>query len=135
MTKSQEKRPIGLWLVILVVFAEGLFVAYLAAVIGLGILEGQSRSFSATVALFAMVAGAAALVIFVAVSLWRSKRWARSAAFFWQLIQLAVATGSFSGQFGSQAIGWGLIIPSAVVIVTLFNKDVVAATMKSVDPE
>lgn len=135
MTKSAEKRPTGLWLVILVVFAEGLFVAYLAGVLGLGILEGQSRSFNTMIALFAMVAGAAALVIFVAISLWRSKRWARSAAFFWQLIQLAVATGSFSGQFGNQAIGWGLIIPSAIVIVTLFNKDVVAATMKSVDPE
>jgi hypothetical protein len=135
MTKSAEMRPIGLWLVILVVFAEGLFVAYLAAVLGLGILEGQSRSLNTMIALFAMVAGAAALVIFIAISLWRGKRWARSASFFWQLIQLAVATGSFGGQFGSQAIGWGLIIPSAIVIVTLFNKDVVAATMKSVDPE
>ena len=80
MTKSAEKRPTGLWLVILVVFAEGLFVAYLAGVLGLGILEGQSRSFNTMIALFAMVAGAAALVIFVAISLWRSKRWARSAA-------------------------------------------------------
>lgn len=135
MTKSAEKRPIGLWVVILVVFAEGLFVAYLAWLLGLEILEGETRSFSTMVALFALVAGSAAMVIFIAISLWRGKRWARSGAFFWQLIQLAVATGSFGGQFGSQAIGWGLIIPSAIVIVALFNKDVVAATMKSVDPE
>jgi hypothetical protein len=87
------------------------------------------------VALFALVAAAAIWVIFVALNLFRGKRWSRSAGVFWQLIQLAVAAGSFSGQFGSQAIGWSLIIPSVLVLTLLFSKKVVAATMGPVDLE
>ena len=133
--KNLKKLPAGLLTVIVVVALEASVLAYFGIKLGMGILGGESRAFTTAIALFAMVAAAAAWLFYVAFSLTRSKRWARSAAFFWQLIQLAVATGSFSGQFGNQAIGWGLIIPSAIVIVTLFNKDVVAATMKSVDPE
>jgi hypothetical protein len=44
---------------------------------------------------------------------------------------LAIATGSFGGQFGSQAIGWALVIPSVTVMIALLSKKVVAATMRS----
>jgi hypothetical protein len=86
-------------------------------------------------ALFGMVAGATAWVLFVAFSLTRGKRWARSAALFWQLVQLAIATGSFTGQFGSLWIGWSIAAPSAAVLMLLFSKKVVAATMAGLDPE
>jgi hypothetical protein len=65
----------------------------------------------------------------VSISLLKGRRWARSAGVFWQLVQLAIASGSFSGQFGSQAIGWSLIVPSVLVLALLFSKKVVAATM------
>ena len=135
MNKNAEKKPVPLMIAMLFVLLEGLVVAYFAAQLGIGILMGDSRSLVTAIALFALVAAAAAWVIFVAFSLLWGKRWARSGALFWQLIQLAVATGSFSGQFGSQAIGWSLILPSAVVLVALFNKQTIAATMKSSDPE
>jgi hypothetical protein len=135
MSESQEKRPFGLVLAAVLVGLEGLFVGALAARLGLALVSGETRSLVTSVALFALVAAAAIWVIFVSLNLFRGKRWSRSAGVFWQLIQLAVATGSFSGQFGSQAIGWSLIIPSVLVIGLLFSKKVVAATMAAVDPE
>ena len=135
MSETQEKRPIGLIIAALLIGLEGLFIGALAARLGLALVSGETKSFVTSVALFALVAAAAIWVIFVALNLFRGKRWSRSAGVFWQLIQLAVATGSFSGQFGSQAIGWSLIIPSVLVIGLLFSKKVVAATMAAVDPE
>ena len=135
MSESQEKRPFGLVLAAVLVGLEGLFVGALAARLGLALVSGETRSLVTSVALFALVAAAAIWVIFVALNLFRGKRWSRSAGVFWQLIQLAVATGSFSGQFGSQAIGWSLIIPSVLVLALLFSKKVVAATMGPVDLE
>ena len=135
MAETQEKRPAGLLISAAAVALEGLFVGALAARLAIALVSGDTRSLVTSVALFALVAAASAWVIFVAFSLFRGKRWARSAGVFWQLVQLAVATGSFSGQFGSQAIGWALIIPSVLVLATLLSKKVVAATMGTIDED
>jgi hypothetical protein len=133
MSKEQQKRPIGLILAAGLIALEGVFVGALAAQLGLSVVTGNTRSLVSSVALFALVAAAAIWVIFIAVNLWRGRRWARSAGFFWQLVQLAIATGSFGGQFGSQAIGWALVMPSLAVMIALLSKKVVAATMDSAD--
>lgn len=135
MSNQAEKRPLGLKIIIGIVSLEGLVLAYFAAQLLVGILLGESRSLPTTLSLFAIVALTAAAVLFFAYGLLQGKRWARSAALFWQLIQLAIASGSFTGQFGSNAIGWSLIIPSVTVLVLLFTKKVVAATMRGLDPE
>lgn len=135
MAKAQENRPVGLVVASALVALEGLFVAVLAARLGLALVTGDTRSLVTSVALFALVAAAAVWVIYVAFSLLRGKRWSRSGGVFWQLVQLAVATGSFSGQFGSQAIGWSLIIPSVAVLSLLLSKKVVAATMGEIEKD
>lgn len=130
-----KNLPIGLKVVAALVAAEGLVLGYFAVQLGIGIIAGESRAFVTALALFGMVAGATAWVLFVAYSLTRGKRWARSAALFWQLVQLAIATGSFTGQFGSLWIGWSIAAPSAAVLMLLFSKKVVAATLAGLDPE
>ena len=135
MTTKPEKAPFGLTLATILLWAEGLFVGVLAARLGLALLSGETKSLVTSVALFALVAAASAWVIYIGFGLRKGKRWARSGGVFWQLIQLAVASASFSGQFGSQAIGWGLIIPSVWVLILLFNKKVVAATLGNTDEE
>ncbi len=136
MTTKPEKAPSGLVFASILLWAEGAFVGVLAARLGLALLSGETKSFVTSVALFALVAAAAAWVIFIGFALLKRKRWARSGGVFWQLVQLAVATGSFSGQFGSQAIGWSLILPSVLGLGLLFNKKVVAATLTNFeDPE
>ena len=135
MTTKPEKAPFGLTLATILLWAEGLFVGFLAVRLGLALVSGDTRSLVTSVALFALVAAASAWVIFIGFGLRKGKRWARSAGVFWQLIQLAVASASFSGQFGSQAIGWGLILPSVWVLILLFSKKVVAATLENTDEE
>lgn len=135
MAKAQEIRPVGLVVAAGLVALEGVFVGVLTARLGLALVTGDTKSLVTSVALFALVAAAAVWVIYVAFSLFKGKRWARSGGVFWQLVQLAVATGSFSGQFGSQAIGWSLIIPSVVVLALLLSKKVVAATMGTIEKD
>ena len=133
MTTKPEKAPFGLTLVAILLWAEGLFLGFLAVRLGLALVSGETKSLVTSVALFALVAAAAAWVICIGFGLRKGKRWARSGGVFWQLIQLAVASASFSGQFGSQAIGWGLILPSVWVLILLFSKKVVAATLENTD--
>ena len=135
MPKEQQRRPIGLILAAALITVEGLFVGVLAAQLGLTLVTGNTRSFVSSAALFALVAGAAIWVVFIAINLWRGRRWARSAGFFWQLVQLAIAAGSFGGQFGSQAIGWALVAPSVTVMIALLSKKVVAATLDLSDAD
>ena len=129
MTTQPEKAPVGLVFASILLWAEGAFIGVLAARLGLALISGETKSFVTSVALFALVTAAAAWVIFIGFALLKRKRWARSGGVFWQLVQLAVATGSFSGQFGSQAIGWSLILPSVLGLGLLFSKKVVAATL------
>lgn len=133
MSDQKPRQPLALKLVAGVIALEALVVLGLAAIILLEIFAGTSKSFTTAIALFAMVAAAGTFVAFIAVSLLRSKRWARSAALFWQLVQLSVATGSFTGQFANALIGMALIVPSLIVAILIFRKDVVAATMQQID--
>lgn len=135
MTTRPEKAPSGLVLATILLWAEGLFLGALAARLGAALVSGETKSLVTSVALFALVAAASAWVIYIGFALRKGKRWARSAGVFWQLVQLAIATGSFSGQFGSQAIGWGLILPSVLGLGLLFSKKVVAATMGNINEE
>lgn len=133
--KKLKNLPAGLIAVIVIVALEASVLAFFGVQLGLGILAGESRAFTTAIALFAMVAAAAAWLFYVAFSLTRAKRWARSAALFWQLVMLAIASGSFTGQFGSQAIGWALVAPAAVVLILIFTKPVVESTLEGADPE
>lgn len=126
----QNRFPLGLKIVIGIVTLEALAVALGATFLGLEILAGASKSFITAISLFALVAAAAVWVGNIVVGLARNRRWSRSGAFFWQLVQLSIGTASFSGQFGNWIIGLALIVPSVIVCVLLLTKPVVAATQE-----
>jgi hypothetical protein len=129
MDLKPQSRPIGLALVAALVSLEGLFVMALAALLGVEIMAGESRSLATMIALTVLTALAGIWVIYIAFRIFQGKRWARSGALYWQLVQLSVAIGSFTGQFASQAIGWSLIVPSVIVLALIFTKPVINATM------
>lgn len=126
----QKRLPAGLIIVISLVALEALAVAAAAASLGVEIIAGQSKSFVTAISLFALVAAAAVWVGNIVAGLLRNRRWSRSAAFFWQLVQLSIGTASFSGQFANAAIGLALIVPSVIVCALLLTKPVVAATQE-----
>lgn len=86
-------------------------------------------------ALIAIFLLATLLLFFAARQLIFKKRWARSAAFFWQLIQLSVAWNSFTGEWANFYIGGYLVISSVATIYFLFTKAVIEETQEQVDKE
>ncbi|MFM6971814.1 MAG: hypothetical protein ACKOWH_04420 [Rhodoluna sp.] len=129
MDLKPKDRPLGLILVAALVGFEGLFVIVLAGILAAEIFAGESRSLATMIALVVLTALAGIWVVYIALRIFQGKRWARSGALYWQLVQLSVAIGSFTGQFASQAIGWSLIVPSVIVLVLIFTKPVINATM------
>jgi hypothetical protein len=79
-------------------------------------------------ALVILTLGAAVWLTFAARAIVKGKRWARSAGIFWQLIQLAIALGTFEA---SLLYGYEIAIPSLAVLFTLFTKAVVKATSET----
>ncbi len=118
-----------------------MLVALEASILGLvslSAIPGGFITLKDAPTLFALIAIfllATLLLFFVARQLVFKKRWARSAAFFWQLIQLSVAWNSFSGQWANFYIGGYLVISSLATIYFLFTKDVVDETQEQVDKE
>jgi len=113
---------------------RGLSIAFLleATVLYLGtgaaiwsFISGAATSVITDLAFAAICLGVALWLTSAARAITKGKRWARSAGIFWQLIQLAIAIGTIDVSIpGALAIA----IPSIAVFVTLFTKDVVAAT-------
>lgn len=129
---SATARPMGLKVILGILAVEllvlvGIVVAYAAAT-----LAGDVRDLPTMLALVALGLGLATWVGFIIKALIAGRRWARSGALFWQLIQLTVAWGSFTGEFANAAIGFGLILPSVTVIALLFTKPVFDATQEEI---
>jgi hypothetical protein len=104
------------------------------AVFGLvtDLLPGNAKSLPAAVTMIVLYFAAGAWVSYIAYSLTKSKRWARSGAIFWQTCQLALASQSFTGRGASVVIGVALIVPSVAVLVLMFTKPVLAANKKEI---
>ncbi len=113
-----------------------LLEASIMGLISISAIPGGFITLKDAPTLFALIAIfllATAVLFFVARQLVLKKRWARSAAFFWQLIQLSVAWNSFSGEFANFYIGGYLVVTSIVTIYFLFTKQVIEETQEAVD--
>ncbi|MFM6967055.1 MAG: hypothetical protein ACKOWI_06875 [Rhodoluna sp.] len=124
----KKTRPLGLQVILAILGMEfSVLVAWVVTYVA-ATLAGEVKSLQTMLALAALGLVLAVWLAFVIKALRSGRRWARNAAIFWQLVQLAVAWGSFTGQFASAAIGIGLIVPSLAVIGLLFEKSVFDAT-------
>ena len=100
-------------------------------------LEALVMYLATGVIIWAMITGAATALASDAVlalltasaALWLTLA-ARSAGVFWQLIQLTIAFGTFEA---SLIGGLAIAIPSVLVFLVLFNKQIVEATMEQRD--
>lgn len=127
---SKVKKPAGLLAVLAIVGLEQIVVFYLLSSYLLATFVGQVKSLPTMLALAALGLIVAIWLAYVIKGLYVGRRWARSGAIFWQLVQLTIAWGSFTGQFANAAIGIALIVPSVLVIGLLFTKPVFAATQE-----
>ena len=125
---AKKTRPLGLQFVLAILGIEFAVLVALVVTYVVATLSGEVKSQPTMLALAALGLILAVWLAFTIKALRDGRRWARNAAIFWQLVQLTVAWGSFTGQFANWGIGIGLILPSVAVIALLFEKSVFAAT-------
>jgi hypothetical protein len=120
-------------IVLVLLMLEALALAGVFFSLVLELLSGQFQSIFAEVFLL-VISGAAVLwVLQFSRGILNKKRWARSAAFFWQLLQAVVGAGAVVETGFSQVIGALMVIVSGIAVVLLFNKTVVADTNEATD--
>ena len=128
-----SKAPKMVQIVLVLLLLEALALAAVFLTLLLELLSGQFQSIFAQVFLV-VISGAAVLwVLHFSRGILNKKRWARSAAFFWQLLQAVVGAGAMAETGSSQLIGALLVLVSGITLVLLFNKNVVADTNEATD--
>ena len=123
---SPKQPPKSIKLVAVLLVLEAIAPLMLAVWAAITLLTGSARSMPTLIAEAVFFLGAGLWLILVSGRLREGRAWARSAAVFWQLVQLAVASASFSGQFANPTIGLTLIVSSLVVGVFLFSRESIA---------
>jgi hypothetical protein len=113
-----------------VLFIEAAALYAATAVLVFELLVERPDSYASAVALTVCAAIAAVWVTAIALNALRGRAWIRGASIVVQVLLAAIALGSFQGLVPRADIGWILLIPAVVVVVLLFTKPVLAATMR-----
>ena len=129
---SKRAVPRSIKVAVGILALESLAPGFLAVWDLIDIFSGKAIMLSALLAQLALWLGAALWVGFMAKRLYDGRAWARSAAVFWQLVQLSVAWGSFTGEFANWWIGGALIVTSLAVIVFVLSKASIAYTAREI---
>jgi hypothetical protein len=114
--------------VAILLLIEALAVAWIFFALSLELLSGNVINVFAEIFLIVLAFGATAWVLLFMRGLLRKKRWARSAAFFWQLLQAVTGAGALAETGSNQLIGALLVVLAGAVGLLLFNKTVVFET-------
>ena len=94
------------------------------------LIVAEPASFASAVALIVLTVLATVWLAVIVVNTLRGNAWVRGAIVVWQVLQIAVAIGSFQGVFARPDVGWLLLVPSIAVLGLLFTPAVVAATAR-----
>ncbi len=124
------RRPVLLVALAAVLFVEAALLGLLAGFLVYELVTEVPASLGSAIGILVLVVIAAGWLVAVGVGALHAKPWVRAAALTWQVLQLAVAFGSFQGLFARDDIGWILLIPAVVVIVLLFSRSVMTATRR-----
>ena len=131
--KAFSQAPQLVKLVVSLLFIEALIISLVFFALLLELLSGNVLNIYAEIFLIVRAAGAVAWVLHFSRGILQGKRWARSAAFFWQLLQGGVGAGALAEAGSNRNIGIFLAILSAVVAILLFNKKFIADTNREND--
>lgn len=113
-----------------VLLAEAIGLAGLTAFLLFEILTEVPDSYAAAVGITVLAAIATLWLVVIAVNTLRGFAWVRGAIVTVQVLQIAVAIGSFQGLFARTDIGWLLLVPAVAVLALLFSRPVMAATAR-----
>jgi hypothetical protein len=116
----------------ILVWAEAAVVGGFAAYLFWGLVSGQSKTVSGELILTLLYALGAGWLSYVAAKLRSGKRWARSAALFWQTCQAFIGVQSFIGVGANAFIGSVLCGFALITVALLFNRDVIASSRQEI---
>ena len=111
-------------------FAEAAGLAGLTAFLLFEIVTEIPDSYAAAIGITMLAAIATLWLSIIAVNTLRGFAWVRGAIVTMQVLQIAVAIGSFQGLFARTDIGWLLLVPAVAVLALLFSRPVMAATAR-----
>jgi hypothetical protein len=126
--RGAAPRPRALLLLATLLAAEAALLWATAGWLILELITATPTSLASALAILVLVLIAAAWVSAIAINSLRRRGWIRGAAVTWQLVQIAVAVGSFQGLYARADLGWALLLPSLLVLTLLFLPRVIAAT-------
>jgi hypothetical protein len=128
--RSSHRPPLLIALAVLL-FLEAALVIALTVWLLVDLLTETPQSFASAVAIFVLVALAAVWVTGTAIAALRGRSWSRASAVTIQILQIAVAVGSFQGIFARPDLGWALLVPALVGVVLALSPQVVRATTRN----
>jgi hypothetical protein len=128
-----SKAPALVQIVLVLLLLEALALAAVFFTLLFELFSGQFQNIYAEVFLLLLAAASTLWVLTFSRGLLNKKRWARSAGFFWQLLQAVVGAGAIAETGTSRVIGAVLVLLSGLVVLLLFNSKVVAATNEETD--
>lgn len=111
-------------------FVEAALLAVLAGFLVYELAIEVPTSLASALGMIVLTVIASGWLVVVGVGALHAKPWVRAAALTWQVLQLAVAVGSFQGMFARDDIGWILLVPAVLVIALLFTRSVMTATQR-----
>ena len=126
MSKRSENSQIGVWVLMVIVSLQAAALAAISVLLLWATVTQTSDSLSSAIALDLIVLIFAIAMIIVAIGVIQGKPAARSGAFVWQVLQMALGLASNDGSvFSRPDIASILLIPAVVAIaLILFNKSV-----------
>ena len=122
--------PLAIALAVLL-FIEAAGAIALVVWLAFELVTAGSQSYASGVALLVLAVLAAVWIGFTAVSTLRLKSWVRASAVTWQVLQIAVAIGSFQGLYARPDLGWALLVPALLGIGLALSPSVVRATTRN----
>ena len=124
------RRPPLLVVLAALLFLECALLVAATVYLVVEILIARPDSYASAIAILVLTAMAAIWLGTMAVHALLGRPWIRGAAVVWQVLQIALAVGSFQGLFARPDLGWFLIAPAVLVLVLLFTPSVIAATRR-----
>jgi len=126
VSRRSENSQIGVWLLIVIVSLQAAALTAVSLVLLWATVTQRGDSLSSAIALDLIVLIFAIAMIIVAIGVIRGKPAARSGAFVWQVLQMALGLASNDGSvFSRPDIASALLIPAiAGLLLILFNKGV-----------
>ena len=131
-SRRTARRPALLIVLAVVLLAESALLFGVTAWLIFETAGASAASLYSGIALIVSSALAAVWVLAIGLATVRMHSWIRAAAITWQVVQLAIAVGSFEGLDATPRIGLALLIPSIVVILLVLSPSVTAVTHRAV---